>query len=142
DTAAEGAPPGGETARPRHGRGRHGRPNLPPRRPLSTHPHADFIAKATEDALARLLMPSLEREVRRELTTRAEAHAVSVFARNLRSKLLAPPLRGKRVLAIDPAFRTGCKLAALDEIGNPLEDAVVYPNPPHNKKAHAKAKLE
>ena len=73
-------------------------------------------------------MPSLEREIRRELTQRAEGHAVTVFARNLRSKLLAAPLRGRRVLAIDPGFRTGCKLAVLDETGNLLEDGVVYPH--------------
>ena len=73
-------------------------------------------------------MPSLEREIRRELTQRSEGHAVEVFARNLRSKLLAPPLRGRRVLAVDPGFRTGCKLAVLDETGNLLEDGVIYPH--------------
>ena len=87
-------------------------------------------------------MPSLEREIRRELTHRAEDHAVDVFARNLRSKLLAAPLRGKRVLAIDPGFRTGCKLAALDETGNLLADGVIFPHPPQNKRAEAKARLE
>jgi uncharacterized protein len=109
---------------------------------LTKHPHADFLRHVTADALTRLLVPSLEREIRRELTDRAEGHAVSVFARNLRSKLLAPPLRGRRVLAIDPGFRTGCKVAALDEHGNLLEDGVVFPHPPQNKKADAKAKLE
>ena len=109
---------------------------------LQVHPHAEYIKGVTEDALARLLVPSLEREIRRELTHRAEEHAVDVFARNLRSKLLAPPLRGKRVLALDPAFRTGCKVAALDETGNLLEDAVVYPHPPQNKRDEAKAHLE
>ena len=95
--------------------------------PLADHPHAEFLKKAAEDALSRLLLPALEREIRRELTEEAEEHAISVFARNLRSLLLQPPLRGRRVLAIDPGFRTGCKLAALDEFGNLLEDAVVYP---------------
>jgi uncharacterized protein len=109
---------------------------------LQTHPHADFIRTVTADALSRLLVPSLEREIRRELTFRAEGHAVSVFARNLRSKLLAAPLRDKRVLAIDPGFRTGCKVAALDETGNLLEDGVIFPHPPQNKRAEAKAKLE
>jgi uncharacterized protein len=108
---------------------------------LQQHPHADFLRQATADALTRLLLPSLEREIRRELTMRAEGHAVSVFARNLRSKLLAAPLRGRRVLAIDPGFRTGCKLAVLDEIGNLLEDAVIYPHT-GNKKPEARAKLE
>ena len=94
-----------------------------------------------EDALARLLVPSLEREVRRELTEHAQEHAVSVFARNLRSLLLQPPLRGRRVLAIDPGFRTGCKIAALDETGNLLEQSVIFPHPPQNKKDEAKVKI-
>jgi uncharacterized protein len=95
--------------------------------PLADHPHAELLQKVTEDALARLLLPSLEREIRSELTEEAEDHAIGVFARNLRSLLLQPPLRGRRVLAVDPAFRTGCKLAALDEVGNLLEDGVIYP---------------
>jgi uncharacterized protein len=97
--------------------------------PLADHPHAEFLNKVTADALARLLVPSLEREIRRELTTRAEQHAVTVFARNLRALLLAPPLRGRRVLAIDPGFRTGCKVACLDEMGSLLEDGVIFPHP-------------
>ncbi|HEX5269769.1 MAG TPA: helix-hairpin-helix domain-containing protein, partial [Gemmataceae bacterium] len=112
------------------------------RLPLADHPHADFLRTVTADALNRLLLPSLEREIRKELTLRAEAHAVSVFARNLRSLLLAPPLRGRRVLAVDPGFRTGCKLAALDEHGTLLEDAVIYPHPPQNRKAEARTRLE
>jgi uncharacterized protein len=112
------------------------------RLPLADHPHADFLRSVTADALNRLLLPSLEREIRKELTMRAESHAVSVFARNLRSLLLAPPLRGRRVLAIDPGFRTGCKLAALDEHGNLLSEAVIYPHPPQNRKAEARTRLE
>ena len=69
------------------------------------------------DALARLLLPSLEREARRELTENAETHAVEVFARNLKNLLLQPPLHGKRVLAVDPGYKNGCKLAVLDEFG-------------------------
>jgi uncharacterized protein len=101
-----------------------------------TTPHAAFLRVALDDALARLVMPSLEREVRNELTDEAEVHAVTVFARNLRSLLLQPPLRGRRVLAIDPGFRTGCKLAALDEYGSLLEHAVIYPfgGAPREKK--------
>jgi transcriptional accessory protein Tex/SPT6 len=110
--------------------------------PLADHPHADFLHAVTEDALSRLLLPSLEREIRRELTEIAEAHAVKVFARNLRSLLLQPPLRNRRILAIDPGFRTGCKVAALDEGGNRVDDAVIFPHPPQNKKQEAKAKLE
>ncbi|MGL4549702.1 MAG: helix-hairpin-helix domain-containing protein, partial [Gemmataceae bacterium] len=109
---------------------------------LEAHPHRDFIEHVFDDALSRLLVPSLEREIRRELTHRAEAHAVHVFARNLRSKLLAAPLRDKRMLAIDPAFRTGCKLAVLDEVGNLLTEGVVHPHQPQNRKDEAKARLE
>ena len=97
------------------------------RLPLADHPHAEFLKNVLEDALVRLLLPSLEREIRRELTEEAEEHGVRVFARNLRSLLLQPPLRGRRVLAIDPAFRTGCKIAALDEVGNLLGHGVIYP---------------
>jgi uncharacterized protein len=137
-------PPGGPRSGERHShRGHRGHPPPPSRlEDLQKHPHREFIEKVTDDALARLLVPSLEREIRRELTQKAEHHAVVVFARNLRSKLLAAPLRGKRVLAIDPAFRTGCKLAALDEMGNLLADGVIFPHPPQNKKGDAKAKLE
>jgi uncharacterized protein len=101
--------------------------------PLADHPHAEFLKTVVEDALNRLLLPSLEREIRRELTEEAEIHAVRIFARNLNSLLLQPPLRGRRVLAIDPGFRTGCKLAALDEHGNLLEEGVIFPYPPPNR---------
>jgi uncharacterized protein len=96
--------------------------------PLADHPHAEFLKKVADDALTRLILPSLEREIRRELSDEAEEHAVRIFARNLHSLLMQPPLRGKRVLAIDPGFRTGCKVAALDEIGNLLEHGVIYPH--------------
>src|SRR6185437_13473092 len=89
-------------------------------------PHADFLRGVARDALARLILPSLEREVRRELTDRAEVHAVEVFARNLRKLLLQPPIRECRVLALDPGFKSGCKLAALDEFGNLLDHGVVH----------------
>ncbi len=92
----------------------------------SDHPHAEFLRGCARDALARLILPSLEREVRRELTERAETHAVGVFARNLRNLLLQPPVRGRRVLAVDPGFRSGCKLAALDQFGNFLGHGVIY----------------
>ncbi len=110
--------------------------------PLADHPHAEFLKQVAADALARLLLPSLEREIWRELREHAEDHAVRVFARNLRSLLMAPPLRGRRVLAIDPGFKNGCKLAALDEFGNLLAHGVVYPHQPQNKKGDARRKLE
>ncbi len=109
--------------------------------PLADHPHRDIIDKALEDGLNRLLLPALEREVRRELTEHAQDSAVHIFARNLRSLLLQPPLRGKRVLAIDPGLRSGCKLAALDETGKLLEHMVVYPHTGH-RAAEAKSHLE
>src|SRR5262249_38625674 len=90
------------------------------------HPHLEFLRGCGRDALARLVFPSLEREVRRELTDWAESHAVDVFARNLRKLLLQKPVRGRRVLAIDPGFKSGCKLAALDEFGNLLDQAVIH----------------
>jgi uncharacterized protein len=90
------------------------------------HPHADFLRGCAQDALARLILPSLEREVRRELTDWAELHAVEVFARNLRNLLLQPPVREARVLAVDPGFKSGCKLVALDEFGNVLAHSVAH----------------
>lgn len=84
------------------------------------HPQVDFLKKCLQDAFGRLLNPGIEREVRRELNDRAEEHAVNVFARNLRKLLLQPPLHQYRVIAIDPGFRSGCKLVALDEFGSVL----------------------
>ena len=93
------------------------------------------------DALARLLLPSLEREARRELTEKAETHAVEVFARNLRNLLLQPPLPGKRVLAVDPGYKNGCKLAVLDEFGALLAHDVIYVVGSDEQKAAGRAKL-
>ncbi|MBU4400551.1 MAG: helix-hairpin-helix domain-containing protein, partial [Planctomycetes bacterium] len=90
------------------------------------HPHAEYLRGCARDALSRLILPSLEREVRRELTDRAETHAVSVFAKNLRNLLLQPPIHDHRVLAVDPGFRSGCKLAALDQFGNLLDHGVIH----------------
>ena len=90
------------------------------------HPHADYLRGCARDALNRLILPSLERDVRRELTDRAEAHAVGVFAKNLRNLFLQPPVHNHRILAVDPGFKSGCKLAALDEFGNLLGHGVIY----------------
>ncbi len=90
------------------------------------HPHADFLRGCARDALMRLILPSLDRDIRRELTERAEAHAVGVFARNLRNLLLQPPVRDRRILALDPGYKSGCKLVALDQFGNLLDHGVFY----------------
>lgn len=93
---------------------------------LDTHPRKQFLSTSLQDALDRLIHPAMDREVRRELTEQAEKHAVTVFARNLRGLLLQPPLRRKRVLAIDPGFKTGCKVAVLDECGQCQHSDVVF----------------
>lgn len=99
----------------------------------------EVLLAVIEDAYKRLLAPSVEREVRGELTEKAEEQAIRIFGENLRNLLLQPPVKGKRVLGVDPAYRTGCKLAAVDDTGKLLEIAVTYPTPPNNKVAEAKA---
>lgn len=106
-----------------------------------SHPHREFLKSCLTDAVQRLIQPSLEREIRRELSDKAEAHAIDVFARNLRSLLLQPPLRGQRVLAIDPGFRTGCKVAVLDECGGLVASDVVYVTGSAEKRAGCATKL-
>jgi uncharacterized protein len=90
------------------------------------HPHAEFVRGCVRDALVRLVLPSLEREIRRDMTDACESHAVEVFARNLRNLLLQPPVQGRRVLALDPGFKSGCKAVVIDECGVPLEHAVLH----------------
>jgi protein Tex len=105
------------------------------------HPHKDFLTGCVKDALSRLVLPSLERETRRDLTEKAETHAVEVFAQNLRHLLLQPPLTGRRVLAIDPGFKNGCKLAALDEFGALLEHSLIHVVGSEEQLAAGRAKL-
>ncbi len=105
------------------------------------HPHAEFLRGCARDALVRLVLPSLEREVRRELTERAETHAVEVFARNLRNLLLQPPVRDRRVLAIDPGFKSGCKMVALDEFGNVLGHDTFFLVGKPDRREEAKQKI-
>ncbi len=90
------------------------------------HPHADFLRGCVRDSIARLIQPSLERELRREITDWCETHAVEVFAKNLRNLLLQPPVVGRRVLSLDPGFKSGCKAVVIDECGNPLENAILH----------------
>lgn len=101
-----------------------------------------LMEMTVEDAYKRLIAPSIEREVRTELTEAAEERAIHIFAENLRNLLLQPPVKGKVVLGVDPAYRTGCKLAVVDETGRLLEVAVVYPTPPVNKVAEASSKVK
>jgi uncharacterized protein len=109
--------------------------------PADGHTHLERLRVWAIDALDRLLRPALEREVRRELSEEAEEHAVQVFAKNLRGLLLQSPVCGKRVLAVDPGFRTGCKLAVIDETGTPLAHDVIFPHAPLSQRAEAKEKL-
>jgi len=101
----------------------------------------EHLVNAVDYAYKRLIFPSLEREVRNHLTEKAETRAVNNFSTNLRSLLMQPPLEDKRVLAVDPAFRTGCKLAALAEDGELLETGAIYPHPPVNKQQEAASTL-
>jgi uncharacterized protein len=103
--------------------------------------HADFLSQCVTDAVHRLILPSLQREFRRELAEKAEGHAVAVFAENLRHLLLQPPLRDERVLAIDPGFRTGCKIAALDEQGQLLNHDVIFVTGSAEKRESNRKKL-
>ncbi|MGG4183176.1 Tex family protein [Paenibacillus jamilae] len=102
----------------------------------------DLLRNVIEDAYKRLIAPSIEREVRAEMTEKGEQQAISIFAGNLRSLLLQAPIKGRRVLGVDPAYRTGCKLAVVDDTGKLLEVAVTYPTPPNNKKREAAEKFK
>lgn len=103
---------------------------------------AEHLAKAVEDGYKRLIAPSIERDIRNELTDKAGEGAISVFGKNLVQLLMAAPILGKKVLALDPAFRTGCKVALINEYGKVLDTGVIYPTAPHNKVNEAKAKLK
>jgi len=104
---------------------------------LQTGVTADYIDQALQDSYARLIKPSIERDLRNELTEKAEIHAIQIFARNLRSLLMQPPVKGQIVLGLDPAYRTGCKWTIIDDTGKVLDMGVVYPTPPQNKTKEA-----
>ena len=107
------------------------------------NPYTTPVLKAViEDAYERLIAPAIEREIRNDLTEKAEDGAINVFGKNLQQLLLQPPITGKVVLGWDPAFRTGCKLAVVDETGKVLDTKVIYPTAPQNKVEEAKAELK
>ena len=99
---------------------------------------SQFVASAAEDAYSRLIFPSVEREIRNELTDMASEQAIHMFGLNLKPLLMQPPVKNKVTMGFDPAYRTGCKIAVVDETGKVLETGVVYPTPPHNKTEEAK----
>ncbi len=95
---------------------------------------AEQLQLAIDDAAGRLLLPAIERDIRRELTKKAEGHAITVFAVNLRNLLLQPPLTGYNVLGLDPGYRTGCKVAVVDGTGKVVDSGTIYPHPPQKKR--------
>ena len=102
----------------------------------------NYVEKAIEDSYDRLIFPSLERDIRNFLTEGAEEQAVKVFSENLRNLLMQPPVKDRVVLGLDPAYRTGCKIAVVDDTGKVLETTVIYPTPPQNKVEEAKVKIK
>ena len=98
----------------------------------------DYLRRAIADSYQRLIFPSIQREVRTALTEKADAHAIGIFAKNLKNLLLQPPVRGKIIMGIDPGFRTGSKVAVIDETGKYLEGTTIYPHPPQNRYLEAK----
>ncbi|MBQ6829923.1 MAG: RNA-binding transcriptional accessory protein [Clostridia bacterium] len=101
--------------------------------------YEEFVRNAMEDAYDRLIFPSIERELRNELTDKASTAAIKVFASNLRQLLMQPPVKGRVALGLDPGYRTGCKVAVVDQTGKVLDTGVIYPVPPHNKLEQAKS---
>ena len=101
-----------------------------------------YVRKAADDAYSRLIFPSIEREIRAKLTEDASEQAIKVFAMNLKQLLMQPPVKNRVVLGLDPAYRTGCKIAVVDETGKVLDTTVVYPTPPQNKTEQAKETLK
>ena len=100
-----------------------------------------LLQEVIADSYKRLIQSSIETEIRNDLTSNAQSQAIEVFKENLKNLLLQPPIVGKVVMGFDPAYRTGCKIAIVDDIGNPLDTTVVYPTPPQNKTAEAAKEL-
>lgn len=103
---------------------------------------ADLVREAAEDSYSRLVYPAVEREIRNDLTARASADAIKVFAANTAQLLMQPPVRGKVAIGLDPGYRTGCKVAVVDETGKVLDTAVIYCAPPHSKIEEAKKTIK
>lgn len=112
-------------------------PNIKKREVKGHNELSIIVGEAIDDAMKRLIFPSIEREIRTDLTERAEAQAITLFSENLKNLLLQPPLKGKQILGVDPAFRTGCKLAVINPYGTFIEKSVMYPHPPVSKVAEA-----
>lgn len=108
---------------------------------IGNNPSADVVTAAAEDGFDRLIFPSLEREIRNQLTETASEQAIKVFSVNLRQLLMQPPVKGTITLGLDPAYRTGCKIAVVDDTGKVLDTTVVYPTPPQKKVEEAADKL-
>lgn len=106
-----------------------------------TSPAYKFVIEAIEDSYKRLIFPSIQREIRKELAEKADEVAIDVFAKNLEKLLLQPPMKEKVVLGLDPAYRTGCKLAVIDGTGKPENISVIYPHEPKNQYIESKKKL-
>lgn len=102
---------------------------------------AEYVGEACDDSYKRLIYPSIEREIRAELTENADEGAIKVFSSNLRQLLMQPPVKDSVTLGLDPAYRTGCKIAVVDSTGKVLDTTVVYPTPPQSKTEEAKKKL-
>ncbi len=102
---------------------------------------SEFLQQAVKDSYKRLIQPSIDREIRNSLTEKAEEQAIDVFSENLKNLLLQPPLKGKMVLGVDPAYRTGCKLAAVDETGKVKDIGVIYPHAPKHDTAGSEKKV-
>jgi protein Tex len=113
--------------------------NFPPNRRSQL---ADLLDQSVEEAADRLLLPAIERDIRRDLTEKAETHAIQVFGTNLRNLLNQPPLNDHVVMGIDPGYRTGCKVAVIDPTGKPLATATIYPHPPQKLAPKANSILQ
>ena len=105
-------------------------------------PYQELLTEVCADSYDRLIEPSIEREVRTELTDKANEQAIKMFEVNLKPLLMQPPLKNKVILGLDPAYRTGCKIAVIDQNGNVLDTTVIYPTPPQNKVEEAEVKLK